>query len=84
MVGTLFGMVAMLDNLNDKMVGVGSMLAVSFLSTLYGVISARMVYMSAGARFQQDADTHYMRNNMITDGMVMPVCRRSPFSFKIA
>ena len=53
MIGTLVGMVAMLCNLNDDVSGIGSSLSVSFLSTLYGVVSARMVYMPAAAKLRQ-------------------------------
>ena len=47
MIGTLVGMVALLYSLNDNVSSMGSSLSVSFLSTLYGVVSARMVYMPA-------------------------------------
>ena len=50
MVGTLVGMVAMLCSLSADVSNIGGSLAVSFLSTLYGVLSARMVYMPAAAR----------------------------------
>ena len=43
MVGTLIGMVAMLSSLTDNVSSIGSNLAVAFLSTLYGVLSARLI-----------------------------------------
>ena len=45
MVGTLVGMVSMLHGLTDNAAAIGGTLAVAFLSTLYGVLSARMIYM---------------------------------------
>jgi chemotaxis protein MotA len=71
MVGTLVGMIAMLCDLNDSIASTGSTLAVSFLSTLYGVISARMIYMPAAARLQQEVDARQRRHCLITEGMVM-------------
>ncbi len=71
MVGTLVGMIAMLCDLNDSIASTGSTLAVSFLSTLYGVVSARMLYMPAAARLQQQADDRQRRHTLITEGMVM-------------
>lgn len=71
MVGTLVGMVAMLCNLHDNISSMGSTLAVAFLSTLYGVISARMIYMPAASRLQQQVDRSYFHKHLITEGIVM-------------
>jgi len=71
MVGTLVGMIAMLCDLNDSIASTGATLAVSFLSTLYGVVSARMVYMPAASRLQQEIDARQRRLSLITEGMVM-------------
>jgi len=71
MVGTLVGMIAMLCELNDNIASTGTTLAVAFLSTLYGVVSARMVYMPAAARLQQELDFRQRRHVLIIEGMVM-------------
>jgi len=78
MIGTLLGMVTMLGNIGSNIESVESMLSVSFLSTLYGVLSARMIYIPAASRLQQEIDTQYARNNLIKEGMIMLVSRRSP------
>lgn len=78
MVGTLVGMVAMLCNLNDDVASIDSTLAVSFLATLYGVISARMIYMPAASRLQQEVDNRHFRYHLITEGVVMLVSRETP------
>src|SRR5579864_4276098 len=49
-IGTLIGMVATLCSLDSDVAGIGASLSGSFLSTLYGVVSARMVYMPAAAK----------------------------------
>jgi len=71
MVGTLIGMIAMLCELNDSVASTGSTLAVAFLSTLYGVVSARMIYMPAASRLQHEIDDRQRRHSLITEGMVM-------------
>jgi chemotaxis protein MotA len=71
MIGTLVGMIAMLCELNDNIANTGSTLAVAFLSTLYGVVSARMIYMPAAARLQQEVDFLQRRHALIVEGMVM-------------
>ena len=78
MVGTLVGMVTMLCSLNNNVSSIGSSLAVSFLSTLYGVLSARMVYMPAASKLRQEADNRRFRNHLITEGLVMLVSNKTP------
>ncbi len=56
----------------------GSTLAVVFLSTLYGVLSARLIYLPAESRLQQDVDRHQLRQHLITEGMVLLATRKSP------
>lgn len=77
MVGTLIGMVTMLYNLSDNPTGIGPALAVAFLSTLYGVLTARMLYMPASAKLTQKLDAMRFRNQLITEGMVMLASNKS-------
>ena len=82
MIGTLVGMVGMLCSLNDNVASIGSALSVSFLSTLYGVVSARMVYMPAAAKLRQAVTKRRFRNQLITEGMVMLVSDKTPMYIK--
>jgi chemotaxis protein MotA len=82
MIGTLVGMVAMLCNLHDDVSSIGSSLSVSFLSTLYGVVSARMIYMPAAAKLRQSVEKRRFRNQLVTEGMVMLVSDQSPSFIK--
>src|SRR5215469_16620198 len=67
MVGTLIGMVAMLSNLTENISGIGASLGVAFLSTLYGVLSARMIYMPAATRLRQDVDKRRSRHQFLAE-----------------
>ncbi|MDD3181848.1 MAG: MotA/TolQ/ExbB proton channel family protein [Alphaproteobacteria bacterium] len=78
MVGTLVGMVILLSNFNGDMSSVGSSLGVAFLSTLYGVLSARMVYMPAASKLRQEVDHRRFRNYLITEGIVMLASEKTP------
>lgn len=78
MIGTLVGMVIMLYNFQEDMAGVGPGLAIAFLCTLYGVISARMVYIPAASRLMQQQDAIRFRNHLIIEGLVMLVGNKSP------
>lgn len=77
MVGTLIGMVIMLGSFEGDMSGIGKGLAVALLATLYGVLTARMVYMPASAKIMQKQDNLRFRNYLITEGMVMLVANKS-------
>ncbi len=78
MVGTLVGMVIMLGDLDGDMSGIGAGLAISLLATLYGVVTARMLYMPAASKLQQKQEALRFRNQLITEGLVLLVANRSP------
>lgn len=78
MVGTLVGMVIMLGDLDGDMSGIGTGLSISLLATLYGVVTARMIYMPAAAKVQQKQEELRFRNQLITEGLVLLVANRSP------
>jgi chemotaxis protein MotA len=78
MVGTLIGMIAMLSSLTDNVSNIGPNLAVAFLSTLYGVLSARMVYIPAASKLGQEIAQRRFRNYLIIEGMVMLVNKKTP------
>lgn len=78
MVGTLIGMVIMLGNFSGDMSGIGTGLSVALLATLYGVLSARLLYMPAASKIMQKQDNLRFRNHLITEGMTMLVANKSP------
>ena len=78
MVGTLVGMVIMLGSFSGDMSGVGKGLSVSLLATLYGVVTARMVYIPAASKIIQKQEGLRFRNQLITEGMVLLVANKSP------
>lgn len=78
MVGTLIGMVSMLHSLTNDVEVIGGTLAVAFLSTLYGVLSARMIYLPAASRLEREVDAQCLRDSLVTEGMVMLARLKSP------
>ena len=79
MVGTLVGMVIMLGNFKGDIAGIGTGLSVSLLATLYGVVTARMIYMPPAAKIFQKQEDLRFRNYLITEGMVLLVDNRSHY-----
>jgi chemotaxis protein MotA len=82
MVGTLVGMVALLGHLTSDIAGVAPSLAAAFLSTLYGVLSARMVYMPAATRLRQEIESRRFRHHFIGEGMAMLAARKPPMQIQ--
>jgi chemotaxis protein MotA len=82
MVGTLVGMVSMLHGLTADADAIGGTLAVAFLSTLYGVVSARMIYIPAASRLERQVEARCVRDSLVTEGMVMLTCKKSPTSIR--
>ena len=78
MVGTLIGMVIMPGNFSGDMSGIGKGLAIALLATLYGVVTARMLYLPAATKIMQKQDNLRFRNHLITEGMAMLVANKSP------
>lgn len=76
MVGTLIGMISLLHDIGGETDAIGGMLAVAFLSTLYGILSARMIYMPAAARLERQVEARRLRDRMIAEGMVMLAGRK--------
>ena len=74
----LMAMVVMLGNFSGDMSGVGTGLSIALLATLYGVVSARMLYMPAASKIMQKQENMRFRNHLITEGMAMLVANRSP------
>lgn len=78
MMGTLIGMVMMLYKVDANVSSVGSSLAISFLSTLYGVVSARLLYIPAASKLLQEVEGRRFRNQFVIEGLVMLVKRKTP------
>ncbi len=78
MVGTLVGMVIMLQNINGNMANIGLGLATALLATLYGIIFARLFCLPAADKLMQKEDIMRFRNYMMTEGMVLLAEKQSP------
>lgn len=78
MVGTLVGMVIMLQNIQADMSKIGGGLAVALLATLYGIIFARLICLPAADKLQQKEEIMRFRNYMMTEGLVLLAEKQSP------
>ncbi len=78
MMGTLVGLVAMLQSLGDDMSKLGQGMAVALLTTLYGVVSARLVFLPAAQKLEQKEQISHFRNVMVAEGLVLLSEKQSP------
>jgi chemotaxis protein MotA len=79
MVGTLIGMVILLKNAGTDLAGIESGLGVAMLSTLYGIIVARLVCLPAADKLLQKEEKLHFRHYMITEGLAMLAEKKRPF-----
>jgi chemotaxis protein MotA len=78
MIGTLVGLVVMLDNLDSNAGGIGSGLAVALVTTLYGVLFARLIFIPAANKIQQNLEILLYRNELMLEGFVLLANEQSP------
>ncbi|MDX1974711.1 MAG: MotA/TolQ/ExbB proton channel family protein [Rickettsiales bacterium] len=78
MVGTLVGMVVMLQNIQGDMSFIGNGLAVALLATLYGIIVARLICLPAADKLLQKEEIMRFRNYMMTEGLVLLSEKQNP------
>ncbi len=77
MVGTLVGLVIMLDNMADP-TALGPALAIALLTTLYGVLLARWVFIPTASKVLQREEIIRFRNYLVAEGLVLLADRKNP------
>lgn len=78
MVGTLVGMVIMLQNIQADMSQIGNGLSIALLATLYGIVFARLVCLPAADKLQQKEEIMRFRNYMMCEGLVLLAEKQTP------
>lgn len=77
MLGTLIGLIVMLGNMSDpSTIGLG--MAVALITTLYGIIAARLVFLPAMVKTTQRADDELFREMLLIESLVLLADRKSP------
>jgi chemotaxis protein MotA len=78
MLGTLIGLIVMLGNMGGDPSAVGPGMAVALITTLYGVLFARLLFMPAGAKVAARADVARFNKYLIAEGLGLLAERKSP------
>ncbi len=78
MIGTLIGLIVMLDAMGDNPDALGPGLAVALNTTLYGVLLARLVFVPAANKLQQRQEILRFRHELVVEGFALLAEKRSP------
>ena len=78
MIGTLVGLVIMLDKMGDDPSSLGAGLAIALITTLYGIVAARFFFIPAASKIQQREEIMKFRNSLIAEGLIMLADRKGP------
>jgi len=78
MIGTLVGLIIMLQNLDGDPAALGPAMALALITTLYGVLFARMIFLPAAAKTQQRAEIMRHRSYLLAEGLSLISDRKSP------
>lgn len=68
-IGTVIGLVHVLGNLSDP-ANLGEMIASAFIATLWGVLSANVIWLPIGAKLKLVAELEHTRNELIVEGVL--------------
>jgi len=78
MIGTLVGLVVMLQGLDGDMAKLGHGLSLALLTTLYGVVAARLLFIPAALKLLQKEEIQRFRNEMVAEGLIMLADKKNP------
>lgn len=78
MIGTLVGLIIMLDNMGGDPSALGKGLAVALLTTLYGVLFSRIVFIPASTKILQREEIVRFRNYLVAEGLALLADKKSP------
>ncbi|MCR9220636.1 MAG: MotA/TolQ/ExbB proton channel family protein [Alphaproteobacteria bacterium] len=78
MIGTLIGLIIMLDDMGSDPTQLGKGLAVALNTTLYGVIIARMMFIPAANKLTQRNQILRFRHELLAEGICMLADRKNP------
>lgn len=78
MIGTLVGLIIMLDKMGDDPSQLGPGMAVALITTLYGVLFSRLVLLPAANKVQQREEIVRFRNYLVAEGLALLAERKSP------
>jgi chemotaxis protein MotA len=71
MLGTVIGLIIMLEHMGDDPSGLGKGLAFALITTLYGILIAQLLLKPASEKAKQKQEILRFRNLLVAEGLVM-------------
>ncbi len=78
MIGTVVGLVIMLDSMASNPERLGPGMAVALITTLYGILFARLILLPTASKIQQREEIQRFRNYLLAEGLALLAERKSP------
>lgn len=78
MMGTLIGLVIMLGTMGKDPTAIGPSMAVALVTTFYGIILARLMFIPLATKVSARNDVSLFKNTMLKEGLVLLAERKSP------
>ena len=78
MIGTLVGLIVMMQSMGGELDSIGSGMALALITTLYGVLFARLVFIPAASQLQHKEEIERFRNYMMMEGLIMLAEKKGP------
>ncbi len=78
MIGTLVGLIIMLDSMAADPTQIGPGMAVALITTLYGTLLQRLVFLPTASKIQQREEIVRFRNYLVAEGVALLAERKSP------
>lgn len=78
MIGTVVGLVIMLDGMASNPERLGPGMAVALITTLYGILLSRLMLQPTANKIQQREEIERFRNYLLAEGLALLAERKSP------
>ena len=78
MLGTLIGLIIMLGKMGGDPSAIGPSMAVALVTTFYGIILARLIFIPLSTKIAARYDVSLFKNTMLKEGLVLLAERKSP------
>ncbi len=78
MLGTLIGLIIMLGSMGGDPSAIGPSMAVALVTTFYGIILARIIFIPLATKANSRNDVTLFKNNLQMEGLVLLAERKSP------
>lgn len=78
MIGTVIGLVIMLDSMATNPERLGPGMAVALITTLYGILFSRLILQPTASKIQQREEIERFRKYLLAEGLALLAERKSP------